>query len=182
MSYNHGIITLRRVQMASTQNNLKAAFAGESQANRKYLFFAERAEKDGFPQVARLFRAVAEAETVHARKHLQTLDGGIGETAKNLEAAIDGELYESTEMYPDFIRQAESENNKAAITGFTWANKVEELHADLYDKALEAVKSGKAMKDVPYFVCQGCGYTAEGNAPDRCPVCGAPASRFKKVE
>jgi len=168
--------------MATTQANLKAAFAGESQANRKYLFFAERADKDGFPQVARLFRAVAEAETVHARKHLQTLEDGSGDTAKNLETAIDGELYESTEMYPNFIRQAESENNKAAQTTFNWANKVEEIHADLYNKALQAVNSGKSMKDVPYHVCQGCGFTAEGNAPDRCPVCGALASRFKKVE
>ena len=168
--------------MASTQNNLKAAFAGESQANRKYLFFAERAEKDGFPQVARLFRAVAEAETVHARRHLQTLEGGVAETVKNLEAAIDGELYESTEMYPDFIKQAESENNKVALAGFNYANKVEELHADLYDKALQSVKGGKSMKDEPYYVCQVCGYTAQGGAPDKCPVCGAPASRFKKVD
>ena len=168
--------------MANTQNNLRAAFAGESQANRKYLFFAERADKDGFPQVARLFRAVAEAETVHARRQLQTLEGGIEDTAKNLEAAIDGELYESTEMYPDFIKQAESENNKAATLGFTWANKVEELHADLYDKALQAVKGGKSMKDEPYYICQGCGYTAGGSAPEKCPVCGAPMSRFKKVE
>ncbi len=168
--------------MPSTQANLKTAFAGESQANRKYLFFAERADKDGFPQVARLFRAVAEAETVHARKHLQTLPEGIGDTAKNLEAAIDGELYESTEMYPNFIRQAESESDKAAQSTFNLANKVEEIHADLYDKALQAIKSGKSMKDAPYYVCQGCGYTAEGAAPERCPVCGAPMSRFKKVE
>ncbi len=168
--------------MASTQDNLKAAFAGESQANRKYLFFAERADKDGYPQIARLFRAVAEAETVHARKHLQTVNGGINETAKNLEAAIDGELYESTEMYPNFIRQAESENNKSVQASFTQVSKVEELHADMYDKALDAVKNGKSMKDTPYFVCQGCGYTAEGVAPDKCPICGAPVSRFKKVE
>lgn len=168
--------------MASTQSNLKTAFAGESQANRKYLFFAEKAEKDGFPQVARLFRAAAEAETVHARKHLQTLDGGLNDTAKNLEAAIDGELLEATEMYPDFIRQAESENNKNAINAFTWAGKVEELHADLYDKALQSIKGGKALKDEFYYICQGCGYTAPGAAPEKCPVCGAPASRFKKVE
>ena len=168
--------------MANTQNNLKAAFAGESQANRKYLFFAERADRDGFPQVARLFRAVAEAETVHARRQLQTLADGIGETAKNLETAIYGELYESTEMYPNFIRQAESENDKAAQTTFNQAYTVVEIHADLYDKALQAVKNGKSMKDAPYFVCQGCGYTVEGNAPDRCPICGAPLSRFKKVE
>jgi rubrerythrin len=168
--------------MPSTQNNLKSAFAGESQANRKYLFFAEKADKDGFPQVARLFRAAAEAETVHARKHFQTLESGIADTAKNLESAIDFELVESTEMYPEYVHQAESENNKNAILAFTWASKVEELHADLFDKAFQSVKGGKALKDESYYVCQVCGHTAPGSAPEKCPVCGAPSSRYKKVE
>jgi rubrerythrin len=168
--------------MASTQDNFKTAFAGESQANRRYLFWAEKAEKEGYLQVARLFRAVAEAETVHARRHLQTMTGGVNDTAKNLEAAMDGELYESTEMYPNFFRQAEFEANKAAQAMFGMTAKVEEGHFEMYEHALDSIKSGKAMKDAPYYVCQGCGYTVEGTAPDKCPICGAPLSRFKKVE
>ncbi len=167
--------------MANTQDNLKAAFAGESQANRKYLFFAERAEKDGFPQVAKLFRAVAAAETVHARKHLQTV-GGIGDTAKNLEEAIGGENYEFTKMYPEFIKQAQADANKQAQIGFDWANKVEEEHHGMYQKALEAVKGGKQPAAADYYVCEVCGYVGEGEAPDRCPVCGAPGTRFTKVD
>ena len=167
--------------MANTQDNLKAAFAGESQANRKYLFFADKAEQEGHPQIARLFRAAAEAETVHARKHLQTL-GGIGETKKNLEEAIGGELYEFSEMYPAFIEQAKTDKNKVAQVGFEWANAVEKVHHGLYEKAKAALEEGKDLKPEPYFVCQNCGYTAEGEAPSICPVCGAPKSRFKKVE
>jgi rubrerythrin len=167
--------------MANTQDNLKAAFAGESQANRKYLFFADRAEKDGQPQVAKLFRAVAAAETVHARKHFQTL-AGVGDTATNLAAAISGENHEFTTMYPEFIKQAETEGNRQAQISFTWANKVEEEHHGMYRQALEAVKAGGQLAAADYYVCDMCGYVAEGNAPDKCPVCGAPAMRFSKVD
>ena len=167
--------------MSNTMENLQTAFAGESQANRKYLFFADKAEKEGHPRIARLFRAAAEAETVHARKHLQTM-GGIGSTRDNLQAAVAGELYEFTQMYPGFIEQAKTENNKSAETTFDWANKVEKIHHGLYQKALEDLETGKEVKDVPYFVCQGCGYTVAGEAPEKCPVCGAPRSMFKRVE
>jgi len=167
--------------MSNTLENLQTAFAGESQANRRYLFFAEKAEKEGYPRIARLFRAAAEAETVHARNHLETM-GGIGTTKDNLQVAIKGELYEFTQMYPGFIEQAKAENNSAAQTGFDWANKVEKIHHGLYQKALEDLEARKEMKDEPYFVCQGCGYTVAGEAPEKCPVCGAPRSQFKRVE
>jgi len=167
--------------MGNTQENLQAAFAGESQANRRYLFFADKAEMEGYPQIARLFRAAAEAETVHARNHLEVM-GGIGTTEGNLETAIKGESYEFMKMYPGFIEQAKSESNQRAEIGFTHANAVEKIHHDLYRKALEAVKSGQKLKDEPYFVCQVCGNTVAGQAPERCPVCGAPRSKFKRVE
>ena len=167
--------------MSSTQENLQDAFAGESQASRRYLFFAEKAEKEGQPQIARLFRAAAEAETVHARNHLEAMDG-IGSTRDNLGEAIGGERHEFTEMYPGFIEQAESENNKRARVSFGYANEVEKIHHGLYHKALEALESGQQLKDEPYFVCQVCGNTIEGEAPERCPVCGAPRSKFKQVE
>jgi len=167
--------------MSNTQENLQSAFAGESQANRKYLFFADKAEEEGHPRIARLFRAAAESETVHARNHLKTM-GGIGSTRDNLQAAVSGENYEFTKMYPGFIEQAKAENNNDAQVSFDWANKVEKIHHRLYQKALEALEARKQMKDEPYFVCQGCGYTVGGEAPERCPVCGAPRSMFKRVE
>ena len=167
--------------MGNTDENLKEAFAGESQASRKYLFFAEKADKEGQKQIARLFRAAADAETVHAKNHLSNL-GGIGSTGENLKAAIDGEQYEFTRMYPEFIKQAEAENNKQARAGFDWANKVEQIHHGLYEKALENLERGYSLEDKPYFVCQVCGNTVEGEAPDKCPVCGAPKSAFKRVD
>ena len=167
--------------MSNTQENLQTAFAGESQANRKYLFFAEKAEKEGQPQIARLFRAAAESETVHARNHLRTLDG-IKSTKENLQAAVGGEHYEFTEMYPGFIEQAKTEKTSNAEISFDWANKVEKIHHRLYQKALEGLEAELQMKDEPYFVCQGCGYTVAGEAPEKCPVCGAPRSMFKRVE
>ena len=167
--------------MSSTQENLQDAFAGESQASRRYLFFAEKAEKEGQPQIARLFRAAAEAETVHARNHLEAMDG-IGSTRDNLGEAIGGEKHEFTEMYPAFIEQAESENNKRARVSFGYANEVEKIHHGLYQKALGALEAGQQLKDEPYFVCQVCGNTVEGEAPERCPVCGAPRNKFKQVE
>lgn len=167
--------------MGSTQDNLQAAFAGESQASRKYLFFAEQAEKDGHPQVARLFRAASEAETIHAHNHLGVL-GGIGATKENVQAAIEGEHYEFMKMYPEFLEVARAEGNKGAEVTFDYANKVEKIHHSLYQKALDAVKSGQKLKDEPYFVCLGCGYTVSGEAPEICPVCGAPRDQFKRVD
>ena len=165
--------------MSNTNENLQDAFAGESQANRRYLFFAEKADEAGQKQIARLFRAAAEAETVHARNHLSVM-GGIKSTRENLEAAIEGEKHEFVEMYPDFIKQAESESNKPAQRSFDLANKVEEIHHGLFQKALGNLEPG--FKEEPYFVCQVCGNTVEGEAPERCPICGAPQSRFKRVD
>ena len=167
--------------MGNTQENLAAAFAGESQANRKYLFFAEKADKEGNAQIARLFRAAAESETVHARNHLEVM-GGIGSTADNLKEGINGESYEFTKMYPAFIEQAKSENNKRAEISFTHANAVEQIHHGLYQEALKALESGQKPKDENYSVCQVCGYTVGGEAPDKCPVCNAPKSKFKRVD
>ena len=167
--------------MSNTMENLETAFAGESQANRKYLFFAEKADKESQPQIARLFRAAAESETVHARNHLKSM-GGIVSTRDNLQEAAKGELYEFTQMYPGFIEQAKAESNKSAETTFDWANKVEKIHHGLYQKTLENFEAGKETKAEPYFVCQGCGYTVAGEAPEKCPVCGAPRSMFKRVE
>ncbi len=167
--------------MSKTQQNLEAAFAGESQANRKYLFFADKAEDEGHPRIARLFRAAAESETVHARAHLRVL-GGIGSTGDNLKAAIGGENYEFTEMYPGFIEKAKAENNERAEISFANANEVEKIHHRLYQQALSALEAGKQLGDEPYFVCQVCGNTVAGEAPDKCPICGAPGSKFKRVE
>jgi rubrerythrin len=165
--------------MATTLNNLLAAFAGESQANRRYLFFAEKAEKEGFLQVAKLWRAIAEAETVHARNHLQIV--GVGTTKENLIQSIDGEGFEFRKMYPEFIEQAKADGNKRAQSSCEWAREVEKVHHKLYEDALKAVDSGAKMKESTYYVCQVCGMTVEGEAPDKCPVCGAPKARFTKV-
>ena len=167
--------------MGNTSDNLQDAFAGESQANRKYLFFAEKADGAGNKQIARLFRAAAEAETVHARNHLRVL-GGIKSDKENLQAAIGGESYEFTEMYPGFIGQAQKEGNKAAANSFELANKGEQIHHKLFQEALKGLEAGQAAKDAPYYVCQVCGYTVEGEAPERCPICGAPKAKFKKID
>ena len=164
--------------MSKTQNDLMEAFAGESQANRKYLAYAKQAEKEGFHQVAKLFRAAAEAETVHAHTHLRTL-GKIGTTAENLEDAIAGETHEFKVMYPAMIRDAVEEGDKAAERAFTYANAVEAIHAALYKKALDN-PGGLAATD--YYVCSVCGYTCEGGPPDKCPVCNAVARAFSKVD
>lgn len=163
--------------MSKTLDNLMAAFAGESQANRKYLAFAHQADKEGLPQIAKLFRAAAEAETIHALAHLRNA-GKIGTTAENLQAAIDGETYEFTKMYPDMITEAEAEGEKIAARYFGWANAVEEVHANLYKKALA---NPAEAADVDYYICSVCGYTHEGPHNDKCPVCNAAASAFRKV-
>lgn len=163
-----------------TNDNLKAAFAGESQANRRYLAFAKRAELDGFRQVARLFRAVAEAETVHAHAHLRALDG-VKSTADNLQAAIAGESYEFREMYPQFVAEAEQEAQRAALSSFKRALQVEQTHFGLYTEALKAIQAGKDLPAANIFVCSVCGHTAVGLAPDQCPVCGATRDKFMPV-
>lgn len=159
----------------STENDLKAAFAGESQANRKYLAFAEKADADGKAGVAKLFRAAAAAETIHAHSHLRVL-GAIKSTTENLQAAIEGETYEFTEMYPEFIATAQSEDNKAAVRTFHLANEAEKSHAELYQKALNEFDGNN-----DYYFCSVCGFIHEGSAPDKCPVCGAPKEKFKNV-
>lgn len=165
--------------MGNTEENLAKAFAGESQANRRYLAFAKKAEEDGYPNVARLFRAAAESETIHALSHLRVM-GGIKSTAENLKAAYEGETYEKTQMYPEFIAAAKEEGNNEAVRTFTWAIKAEEVHAGLYTKAAEAVKAGRDADLGSLQVCQACGYTIEGDAPERCPVCGAEGM-FREV-
>lgn len=163
--------------MSQTENNLRNAFAGESQANRKYLAFAKEADKEGYPQVARLFRAAAEAETVHAHAHLKAL-GEVKSTTENLQAAIAGETHEFKNMYPDMIETAKSEGRKAAERSFAFANEVEKIHAGLYQKALDNL--GK-NEDVEYYVCSVCGMTVENEAPEKCPVCGAARKAFFKA-
>jgi rubrerythrin len=167
--------------MPDSNENLKAAFAGESQASRKYTYFAEKADKDGQPQIARLFRAASEAETVHARNHLNAMNG-IGAVADNLKEAIGGENYEFTDMYPAMIDQAKAEKNSKAQTTFNWANQVEKIHHSLYSQALKNLEAGKKTESKLFWVCQNCGNTVEGDAPDTCPVCGKPKNWFKKIE
>lgn len=166
--------------MSKTNENLKAALAGESQANRKYLAFALKAEEENMPGIAKLFRATAESETVHAMNHLRAL-GEIKSTKENLEASIAGENYEAETMYPEFVRAAEEEKEAAAKISFTGAGKVEKFHEEMYKKALPDISAGNDVETKDYFVCQVCGYTAEGEAPDICPVCGAPKEKFKKI-
>jgi len=165
----------------STTDNLKAAFAGESQANRRYLAYARKADSEGLPQVARLFRAVAAAETVHAHSHLRVM-GGVKSTVANLEDAIAGEAYEFQRMYPEFLSGAETEKNSAAVVTFKHALAVEKVHHDLYTRALAAAKAGSDLSAQKVFVCEVCGYTVLGEAPDKCPVCGAPHTKFSEVE
>jgi len=165
--------------MPTTQENLQTAFAGESQANRKYSAFAEQADKEGLPNVAKLFRAAAEAETFHAKAHLRNM-GGIKSTAENLEAAIAGETYEYKEMYPPMLAQAEAEGNKAKAM-FKWAMEAERVHAELYTRALEAVKAGKDI-DVEVYLCPNCGHIEFGKPTEKCPICGAPPERYMLID
>jgi rubrerythrin len=165
--------------MATTESNLKAAFAGESQANRKYLTFAKRAEQEGFRNVARLFRTTAEAETIHALGHLAALDG-TGATIDNVRTAMAGEIYEHTEMYPPMLEQATAENHRAGRM-FSYALKAEAVHARLYQMALEALQQGHDLTGVEFYLCPVCGNIEIGKAPDACPICGAKGERFIKV-
>jgi rubrerythrin len=164
--------------MTKSEQNLWDAFAGESQANRKYLAFADKAQKEGFPQAAKLFRAAAEAETVHAHAHLRALKA-VGSTAENLQTAIDGETHEFKKMYPAMIEDAKAEKNTVAERSFDFANQVEKIHADLYKKALDHLSN---QQDVDYYVCPVCGYTCENEPPETCPVCKANGRSFKKID
>jgi rubrerythrin len=166
--------------MTKTNENLKSAFAGESQANRRYLAFAQKAEEEGFAQAAKLFRAAAEAETIHALNHLRITDE-VQSTLDNLNAAVSGETFEFTKMYPQYIEEAKREENKQAAWSFDVANKVEQVHAKLYQKAIDALKAKQEMPKVDYYVCSVCGNTVEGEAPEVCPICGAPKSKFFKT-
>jgi len=177
--YNASYLTKKggKEMGASSEENLKEAFAGESQANRKYLAFAKKAEEEGFAQVAKLFRAAAEAETVHAHNHLRVLKG-IRSTKENLQEAIAGETHEFKSMYPGMMETAKSEKKNDAFQTFHFANSVEKIHASLYQKAFESLGKNEA---VDYYVCPVCGNTVEKAAPDKCPICGAPGKSFVKI-
>jgi rubrerythrin len=165
--------------MPTTQEDLAIAFAGESQANRKYIAYARAAEKEGYPQIARLFRAAADAETIHALAHFQNM-GGVGSTLQNLKDAVAGETYEYTEMYPPMVEQAKKEGHRAkTMLGF--ANEAEKVHARLFAQALEAMQSGKDLSQMEVFLCPVCGDVEFGVPPEKCPICGAPASKFQKI-
>jgi rubrerythrin len=164
--------------MSKSQDNLKAAFAGESQANRKYLAYAFRAMEQELPGVAKLFRAAAEAETIHAHNHMKALKM-VGDTRENLKDAVAGETHEFKEMYPEMISTAKEEGDRAAEVTFTYANEVEKVHAGLYQKALEDPEN---FPEDDFYVCKICGYTVQKEAPERCPVCGAKQKNFFRVD
>jgi rubrerythrin len=165
--------------MAKTDENLKAAFAGESQANRLYLAFAKKAEEEGYTQAAKLFKAAAEAETVHALNHVR-ITSQVKSTMDNLSTAISGETYEFKKMYPEFLAEANKENAKQAAWSFDVANRVEQIHAGLFQKAIDAMKNKKELEKVDYYVCSVCGNTVEGSPPEKCPICGSPREKFFK--
>lgn len=162
-----------------TEENLKSAFAGESQAHMRYLIFAEKAEEEGFLNVARLFRAIAYAEQVHASNHYNAL-GMIRSSVENLQTAIEGENHEVDEMYPAYSAVAKLQEEKGALRVLDWALQAEKIHAAMYQKAKQAMEGGKDVKLGPVYICKVCGYTVEGQEPDRCPICGAPKGKFQK--
>jgi rubrerythrin len=166
--------------MSKSLENLKNAFAGESQANRRYLVFARKAEEEGLPQAARLFRAAAEAETIHALNHMRVM-GETKSTLENLATAVSGETFEFKTMYPEYIGVAKKEGNQQAVWSFDVANNVEQVHAGLFSKAIERLKKGEKLPSADFFVCGVCGNTVEGEAPDKCPICGSPKAKFFKV-
>jgi len=178
MSSNKTLILMST--KTTTEDNLDIAFSGESKANRKYLFYAKQAEKDGFPMIAKLFRAVASAETVHAEGHFLAMDG-VKSTKTNLEDAYKGEVYEYTEMYPSMLEQAQTDNHKAQRM-FRLALSAERIHAELWKKALEAVSCGKDLEEMDIWVCPVCGFVECGpRAPEKCPICGLPGLKFMKA-
>ena len=164
----------------ATIENAEEAYAGESQANRKYLAFSEKAAEEGFKNVAVLFKAASEAEAIHAKKLLKVL-AAIGPTAKNLEASVEGETHEFTTMYPGFVREAEAEKRTDAVLAFTHAMKAEEVHAGLYKKALAAIKAGSDLGRQPVFLCPVCGNIELGKPPEKCPICGVFGKQFREI-
>jgi len=166
--------------MEKTVENLKSAFAGESQANRRYLIFAQKAEEEGFPQVSKLFRAAAEAETVHAFNHVRTI-GETRNTVDNLQTAVGGETFEYKHMYRDYVRTAKKEKNSQAVWSFNVASQVEQVHANLFTKAMKTLKAGKELAKVEYHLCSVCGNTFENEVPSKCPICGSPKEKIFKV-
>ncbi|MEJ2716826.1 MAG: rubrerythrin family protein [Deltaproteobacteria bacterium] len=167
--------------MSKSEKNLKEAFAGESQANRKYLAFAKKADDEGHKGVAKLFRAAAEAETVHALNHFDVL-GGVKSTIENLKEAYNGEHYEFSTMYPAFLADAKEEKAGNATKTFHWANEVEKVHGALYEQALKTLEAGDDLPEKDYYICCKCGYTIADAAPDKCPVCGAKKEAFFKAD
>ncbi len=167
--------------MTKSLDNLKAAFAGESQANRRYLAFAKKADAEGFHQIARLFRAAAAAETVHALNHLRAMDG-VKSTAENLQVAIAGENYEVVTMYPTMFAEATAEDDKRAAKSFNYALQTEKVHETLYRQAADLLGKGKDAPETTYYICPICGYTHEGPMEGKCPVCNTPAEKFEKVD
>jgi rubrerythrin len=165
--------------MATTEANLKEAFAGESQAYRKYVVFAKKAEQEGFANVARLFRTAAEAEAIHATGHLNSMEG-VKSTAENLRAAVAGETHEYTEMYPPMIEQAQQENHKGKWM-LNLANKAEAVHAQLYKLALEAVSQGKDLTETNFYLCPVCGHIEMGKPPAVCPICNVKGDKYIQV-
>lgn len=165
--------------MSKTHDNLMEAFAGESQANRKYLAYAEQADKEGYASVAKLFRAAAAAETVHAHSHLRTAHK-VGSTKDNLKDAVAGETHEFKSMYPKMIEEAKAEGETAAVRTFTFANEVEQIHAGLYQHALDTLEAGEAVEC--YWVCRVCGHTVANEAPEKCPVCNSGQKAYFKVD
>ena len=167
--------------MSKTPQNLKEAFSGESQANRTYLAFAKKAEQEGLSQIARLFRAAAYAETIHALNHLKII-GKTKSSLENLKTAVSGETFEFDEMYPKYIETAKQEGNKKATWSFDVANKVEKIHAKLFSEAIEDLENNRDLANTDYYVCEVCGNTVQGVAPEKCPICGAPKKQFKLIQ
>ena len=165
--------------MGKAEDGLREAFAGESQANRRYLAYAEKADEEGYAQVARMFRAAAAAETVHAHNHLRALNA-VGSTEQNLKDAVEGETHEFKNMYPAMIDDAKAENNAEAQRSFYYANEVEKVHAELYQGLLDNL--GKDQKEFSYWVCPVCGFTAGEHAPEKCPVCATPGDKFEEIK
>ena len=165
--------------MPTTEENLKTAFAGESQAFQKYEAFAAKAEKDGFPNIAKLFRTTARAEQIHAEGHLKAMDG-IGSTLENLKVAIGGETYEYDDMYPPMLEQAEKDGHKAKKM-FAYAVEAEKVHAELYTLAMKAVEEGKDLTEINFYLCPVCGHIEMGTPPASCPICGVPASKYVQL-
>jgi rubrerythrin len=170
---------IRKPNSMTTTDNLKEAFAGESQANQKYRAFAKKAEQDGLPNIARLFRTTAEAERIHAEGHLKSL-AGVGATADNLKEAIAGETHEYTTMYPPMLALAEAEGHRAKFM-FGYAVKAEAVHAELYRLALEAVERGEDLAEAKFYLCPVCGHIEFGVPPEKCPICGALGTKFAEV-